>query len=117
MLRFLALYKGLVPKIMRLGPGGAIMLLRNLDPPKLVNGTRLIIKKLMPHVIEATILCGSGEDVFIPRIPIIPSDLPFQFKRLQFPVRSCNAMSINKSQGKEKMYMIHMHIAMAFLTL
>ena len=25
--RFLALYKGLVPKIMRLGPGGAIMLL------------------------------------------------------------------------------------------
>ena len=26
-LRFLALYKGLVPKIMRLGPGGAIMLL------------------------------------------------------------------------------------------
>ena len=27
MSRFLALYKGLVPKIMRLGPGGAIMLL------------------------------------------------------------------------------------------
>ena len=27
MFRFLALYKGLVPKIMRLGPGGAIMLL------------------------------------------------------------------------------------------
>ena len=27
LLRFLALYKGLVPKIMRLGPGGAIMLL------------------------------------------------------------------------------------------
>jgi solute carrier family 25 2-oxodicarboxylate transporter 21 len=25
--RFRALYKGLVPKIMRLGPGGAIMLL------------------------------------------------------------------------------------------
>ena len=25
--RFAALYKGLVPKIMRLGPGGAIMLL------------------------------------------------------------------------------------------
>jgi solute carrier family 25 2-oxodicarboxylate transporter 21 len=25
--RFLALYKGIVPKIMRLGPGGAIMLL------------------------------------------------------------------------------------------
>ena len=27
MSRFAALYKGLVPKIMRLGPGGAIMLL------------------------------------------------------------------------------------------
>jgi ATP-dependent DNA helicase PIF1 len=56
----------------------------------------------MPHVIEATIMtgCAKGEDVFIPRIPLLPTDLPFPFKRLQFPVRLAFAMSINKSQGQ-----------------
>ncbi|KIH67866.1 hypothetical protein ANCDUO_01802 [Ancylostoma duodenale] len=41
----------------------------------------------MPNVIEATILTGKarGEEVFIPRIPMIPTDMPFDFKRLQFP--------------------------------
>ncbi|GBL97978.1 hypothetical protein AVEN_126877-1 [Araneus ventricosus] len=56
----------------------------------------------MPNIIEATIMTGhaAGEDVFIPRIPIIPSDFPFQFKRIQFPVRLSFAMSINKAQRK-----------------
>jgi len=64
------------------------------------NGTRLAFKKLMPHVIEATTMTGhaAGQDVFIPHIPIIPSVLPFQFKRLQFPVRLSFTMSINKAQ-------------------
>ena len=90
------------PHILKLRVGAAIMLLRNLDAPKLVNGTRLVVKKLHRYIIEATILYGTakGEDVFIPRIPIIPSDLPFNFKRLQFPVRPCSAMSINKAQGQ-----------------
>ncbi len=60
----------------------------------------------MPHVIEATILtgCAKGEDVFIPRIPMIPTDMPFEFKRLQFPVRLAFAMSINKAQVKSLMF-------------
>ena len=41
-----------------------------------------------------------GENVFIPRIPLIPSDVPIEFKRLQFPVKLRFAMSINKSQGQ-----------------
>jgi len=56
----------------------------------------------MPPVIEATILteCAKDEDVFIPRIPMVPTDMPFEFKRLQFPVRLAFAMSINKAQGQ-----------------
>ncbi|XP_035218215.1 uncharacterized protein LOC118191520 [Stegodyphus dumicola] len=78
------------------------MLLRNLDSPSLCSGTRLSVKKLMKIVIEATILTGpaKGKDVFIPRIPIIPSDVPFHFKRLQFPISLSFAISINKAQGQ-----------------
>lgn len=78
------------------------MLLRNINQPKLCNGTRLAVKKLLNNLIEATILTGKfkGEDVLIPRIPMIPNDLPFNFKRLQFPVRLAFVMTINKSQGQ-----------------
>ncbi|CAI6359148.1 unnamed protein product [Macrosiphum euphorbiae] len=68
--------------------GSIIIMLRNLNPPKLCNGTRLSVKKLMNNVIQSTIIKGNfkGEEVLIPRIPIIPRDLPFQFKRIQFPL-------------------------------
>ena len=93
---------GLPPHELRLKPDAPIILLRNLDQSRLCNGTRLAVKNLMPHVIKATILtgCGAGETVFVPRIPHIPSDLPFRFKRLQFPLRLSFAMSINKAQGQ-----------------
>ena len=78
------------------------MLLRNLNPPKLCNGTRMIVKNLYPNVIEAEIISGKfqGEYVFLPKIPFIPRDVPFQFKRVQFPVQLCFAMTINKAQGQ-----------------
>jgi len=40
--------------------GSPVMLLRNLDAPRLCNSTRLSVKSLMPHVIEATILQGGN---------------------------------------------------------
>ena len=84
--------------------GLPIILLRSLNPPRLMNGMRCIMKKGTANLIEAKISLGSftGEVVVIPRIPLIPSDseLPFQFRRVQFPVRPCFAMTINKSQGQ-----------------
>jgi ATP-dependent DNA helicase PIF1 len=56
---------------------------------------------MMKNFIEATRLNGKfkGEDVLLPRIPMVPTDMSFEFKRLQFPVRLAFAMTINKSQG------------------
>ena len=69
---------------------------------RLSNGTRLTVKQLMRRVQEGAIMTGSekGEIVFILRIPPIPSDMPFEFRRMQFQAWLNFAMIINKIQGQ-----------------
>ena len=95
---------GFPSHLLSLKVSAPIIILRSLDPPKVTNGTRCVITKLSANTIEAKISHGryAGHDIIIPRIPLIPSNstLPFEFRRLQFPVALCFAMTINKSQGQ-----------------
>ncbi|CAL2248880.1 unnamed protein product [Prunus armeniaca] len=78
--------------------------LNQLEFNGLCNGTRLVVTQMVDRVIEAKILTGShiGHKVFIPRIVLSATEnkWPFIFKRRQFPIRPCYAMTINKSQGQ-----------------
>jgi hypothetical protein len=49
---------GLPPHVLTLKVGVPIIMLRNINPPQLCNGTRMTVKKLMTNVVEATILTG-----------------------------------------------------------
>jgi hypothetical protein len=53
-------------------------------------GTRFSVKKMMNNIVEATILNGNfkGEDVLLPRIPTIPTDMYFDFRAQTFAI-SC----------------------------
>ncbi|XP_003737355.1 ATP-dependent DNA helicase PIF6-like [Galendromus occidentalis] len=92
---------GLPPHELTLKIGVPIILLRNINSLMLCNGIRLAVRALSNNVIEAVIMNGKeGKIVLLPRIPMIPTELPVEFKRLQFPVRLAFAMTINKAQGQ-----------------
>ncbi|XP_066341090.1 uncharacterized protein [Miscanthus floridulus] len=97
---------GLPPHELKVKKNCPVILLRNLDPHNgLCNGTRLIIRGFQNNSIDAEIVNGQfeGTRVFIPRIPMSPSEdlsLPFKFKRKQFSIRLSFAMTINKAQGQ-----------------
>ena len=76
------------PHKLSLKKGAPIILLRNMAPNMgLCNGTRLIVRNMYNRLIEAEIAVGenSGQIVYIPKMPLIPTDLslPFEFTRLQ----------------------------------
>ncbi|GBN47142.1 hypothetical protein AVEN_271181-1 [Araneus ventricosus] len=67
----------------RLKVGVPVLLIRNLDIPRLRNGTRLQFTHLGTNVVKATVMTDIGrrESRLIPRLPITPKDLSSQFKR------------------------------------
>ncbi|XP_039687046.1 ATP-dependent DNA helicase pif1-like [Medicago truncatula] len=90
---------------LKLRVGCPVMLMRNIDQANgLCSGTRLTVTRLGKSTIAATVITRkrAGTRVFIPKMNLIPSDLglPFKFRRLQFPLTFCFAMTINKSQGQ-----------------
>uniref|UniRef100_A0A8I6XDQ0 ATP-dependent DNA helicase n=1 Tax=Hordeum vulgare subsp. vulgare TaxID=112509 RepID=A0A8I6XDQ0_HORVV len=97
---------GLPPHALKLNINCPIILLRNIDPANgLCNGTRLVVRGFQRNAIDTEIVLGqqAGRRVFLPRIPLCPSDddiFPFKFKRKQFPIRLSFAMTINKAQGQ-----------------
>jgi ATP-dependent DNA helicase PIF1 len=98
-------FNGITNHELELKMGVPILLLRNFNQSiGLCNGTRLIVKRLGQHVIEAEIIIGNnvGKRVFIPRIIMSPfgTDWPFVLHRRQFPVRVAFGITINKSQSQ-----------------
>ncbi|KAI3735183.1 hypothetical protein L6452_14673 [Arctium lappa] len=98
-------FNGFPKHRLELKVGAPIMLLRNINQlAGLCNGTRMIVTQLLPRIIEAKVITGThiGHKVYIPRISLNHNDkeLPFVFKRKQFPIKVCYAMTINKSQGQ-----------------
>jgi ATP-dependent exoDNAse (exonuclease V) alpha subunit len=97
---------GLPPHALKLKINCPVILLRNIDPANgLCNGTRLVVRGFQRNAIDVEIVVGqhAGERVFLPQIPLCPSDdemFPFRFKRKQFPIRLSFAMTINKAQGQ-----------------
>lgn len=96
---------GMPPHELKLKKGSIVMLMRNLNPLRgLLNGTRMLILSLNELFIHGKILTGSkkGEQSYIPRINLSPSDadLPFTMTRRQFPVIPAFSMTVNKSQGQ-----------------
>ncbi|XP_019156692.1 PREDICTED: uncharacterized protein LOC109153274 [Ipomoea nil] len=97
---------GLPPHKLIVKKNCPVILLRNINPAEgLCNGTRLICDDFRDHVIRCFIASGEhiGKHVFIPRIPLEASkdeNCSLPFKRHQFPIKVCFAMTINKAQGQ-----------------
>ena len=97
---------GMPPHRLMLKENASAMLLSNIDSRNgLVNGTRVTINRIFETFLRVTINSGAhkGKVALIPKVYKTNSDttLPFTLRRLQFPVRLCYAMTIDKAQGQE----------------
>jgi hypothetical protein len=98
---------GLPPHALKLTQGCQVILTRNLNPAaSLCNGTRMKVMLMHKNLIECKLQTGERrkEIVFIPKITLTSSTLPFTLHRKQFPIKPCYAMTINKSQGQTLEY-------------
>ncbi|XP_043228033.1 uncharacterized protein LOC122384558 [Amphibalanus amphitrite] len=88
--------------------GAPVVLMRNLNAPRVVNGTLCTVLRAAPNVLELRIASGiaRGELLFLPRLPLlvsaVDSGIGRPFRRLQFPVKLSFAMTINRCQGQTK---------------
>ena len=96
---------GMPPYNLHLKKGAVYMLLRNMSVAEgLCNGTRFTLIEIQNHLLECKIIHddrNKPEKIFLlPRITTTPpTHYPFPFRRRQYPIRPCFAMTINKSQG------------------
>ena len=96
---------GMHPYNLNLKIGAVYMLLRNMCVKEgLCNGTRFTLMDIDHHVLDCKMIQDDRtrpEKKFrLPRITTTPPQhYPFPFKRRQYPIRPCFAMTINKSQG------------------
>ena len=94
------------PHRLRLKKGMTVMAIRNMDPPRVCNGTRLRIVDITRHLIRTEILTGDhAGQIYIAHRVIMESKendkhLPCPFLRKQFPLRPAFAMTVNKAQGQ-----------------
>lgn len=79
-------------------PTTFLNLLGNINPPRLCNGTWLSIKKMMNSIIKTAILNWKLNDVLLPCITMIPTDMISKLKRLLFPVRLAFPMTISNER-------------------
>ena len=93
---------GLPEHKIKLKVGVPIMILRNLDPPRLCNGTRAVVTHMYRNCIAVRIMTGAarGEIALIPRIPMKAENCYVEFYRRQLPISVAFAIAINKSQGQ-----------------
>ena len=93
------------PNILTLCVGDVCIILRNLSKrDALTNNTRVRILSIAKYCIHVQTLGSNPVRAAIPRIRFkfrLPFGESYQLRRIQFPLRLANSMSLNKAQGQE----------------